>query len=181
MTANLSSEALFAALSRHLVQLVAAEHISLWLRVDATTIARQFCLEDGAPLAPVRHRLNPEADAISQCLLDKYLSCQSSVAIDAHDPLLALPATLKLAGAQSSYLSALHAGARALGLLVIQARKARAFSDREQLIFRTLSAYTAIALDNANAYEALDAVFNWAAQSSLHAAPNGSARAPTVA
>ncbi len=151
LTAHLSSEALFTALSGHLEQLVAAEHISLWLRVDATTIERQFGLEDAAPLPPLQHRFASQADAISQCLIS-----QIGVLLTDFGTFSALPATIRLPGVKRSFLAPLRAGERALGLLMVQTRKANAFAEREQLIFRTLSAYTAIALDNANAYEALD-------------------------
>jgi signal transduction histidine kinase len=46
-------------------------------------------------------------------------------------------------------------GERALGVMTVQAMHAGAYGERERLIFRTLCAYGAIALDNANAYRQL--------------------------
>ncbi|MFT5644124.1 MAG: signal transduction histidine kinase/tetratricopeptide (TPR) repeat protein [Janthinobacterium sp.] len=56
-------------------------------------------------------------------------------------------------------LSALYVplvvGERTLGVMTVQARHAQAYGEHERLIFRTLCAYGAIALDNACAYRQL--------------------------
>ncbi len=46
---------------------------------------------------------------------------------------------------------------RVLGVMTIQSPRQHAYGEREQLIFRTLCAYGAIALDNANTYRQLEA------------------------
>ena len=46
-------------------------------------------------------------------------------------------------------------GERVLGVMTVQSPRARAYGERERLIFRTLCAYGAIALDNADAYRQL--------------------------
>ncbi|HEY5801352.1 MAG TPA: sensor domain-containing diguanylate cyclase, partial [Burkholderiaceae bacterium] len=48
-------------------------------------------------------------------------------------------------------------GARILGVMSVQALPRDAYGERERLILRTLCAYGAIALDNANAYRQLEA------------------------
>ena len=46
-------------------------------------------------------------------------------------------------------------GERAIGVMTVQAPQSRAYGENERLIFRTLCAYGAIALDNAEAYRQL--------------------------
>jgi signal transduction histidine kinase len=55
----------------------------------------------------------------------------------------------------SRLFAPLMIGERVLGVMTIQSVREHAYGEREQLIFRTLCAYGAIALDNANAYHQL--------------------------
>ncbi len=64
----------------------------------------------------------------------------------------AIPGTLK---SLCALFAPLTIGERVLGAMTIQSTRAHAYGEREQLIFRTLCAYSAIALDNALAYEQL--------------------------
>ncbi|WMW82250.1 ATP-binding protein [Undibacterium cyanobacteriorum] len=58
---------------------------------------------------------------------------------------------------RSQLIAPLIAGDRLLGAMVIGSAEENAYSDREQLIFTTISAYAAIALDNAGVYQELQA------------------------
>ena len=49
----------------------------------------------------------------------------------------------------------LTVGERAIGVMTVQAPQSRAYGENERMIFRTLCAYGAIALDNAEAYRQL--------------------------
>ena len=59
------------------------------------------------------------------------------------------------AASRSALYVPLLVGERALGVMTAQAMHANAYGERERLIFRTLCAYGAIALDNALAYSQL--------------------------
>ncbi|MEN9868651.1 MAG: hypothetical protein RL748_4241, partial [Pseudomonadota bacterium] len=63
-----------------------------------------------------------------------------------------IPGTLKTL---SALFSPLIVGDRLLGVMSVQSMRRHAFGERERLVFRTLCAYGAIALDNANAYQQL--------------------------
>ena len=52
----------------------------------------------------------------------------------------------------SMLFAPLAVGERVLGVMTVQSMRADAYGERERLIFRTLCAYGAIALDNASAY-----------------------------
>jgi signal transduction histidine kinase len=56
---------------------------------------------------------------------------------------------------ESLMLAPLLVGDRVLGVMVVQSPLAHAFAEREELIFRALCGYGAIALDNASAYQQL--------------------------
>ncbi len=55
----------------------------------------------------------------------------------------------------SRLFAPLMIGERVLGVMTIQSMREHAYGEREQLVFRTVCAYGAIALDNANAYHQL--------------------------
>ena len=55
----------------------------------------------------------------------------------------------------SALFAPLAIGSRVLGVMSIQSPRRRAYGEREQMIFRSLCAYGAIALDNAHAYQQL--------------------------
>ncbi|HXA46191.1 MAG TPA: sensor domain-containing diguanylate cyclase, partial [Burkholderiaceae bacterium] len=57
----------------------------------------------------------------------------------------------------SALFSALTIGTRLLGVMTIQSPNADVYGERERLIFRTVCAYGAIALENAGAYRQLEA------------------------
>jgi signal transduction histidine kinase len=55
----------------------------------------------------------------------------------------------------SALFAPLTVGERAIGVMTVQAPQSRAYGENERMIFRTLCAYGAIALDNAEAYRQL--------------------------
>jgi signal transduction histidine kinase len=70
----------------------------------------------------------------------------------------------------SALFAPLTIGARVLGVMTIQSTRTNAYGENQRLVFRTLCAYTAIALDNAVAYSHLrDAKDQLVAQEKLAA------------
>ncbi len=150
ITTHLNAHAVFQALNRHVQALLPANTYAIYLcSREGDSISRVFGMENGQPLPgntiPLQH---PRANA-ARCLRERreiYIE-QASAA----DIVLA-PGTQLMA---SALYVPLIVGERTLGAMTVQASHASAFGERERLIFRTLCAYGAIALDNAEAYRQL--------------------------
>jgi signal transduction histidine kinase len=152
ITAQLDAAAVFRALDRHIHALLGASTFAIYL-TDAAggQLRRAFGVEMGRPVPagsiPLSNPLsNPHAYCV-RCLAERreiYIGHwpaeeQRTVARGEDEPMSALFAPLV-------------AGERAIGVMAVQASASRAYGDNERMIFRTLCAYGAIALDNAEAY-----------------------------
>jgi signal transduction histidine kinase len=148
ITTHLDATAVFEALNRHVQALLPADTFAIYL-CDGDNITRAFGNENGQPLPPYSIALdNPRANSA------RSLRERREVYVEqiGPDTIFLTPGTLPTASAL--YLPLL-VGERALGVMTVQAMHARAYGERERLIFRTLCAYGAIALDNAEAYRQL--------------------------
>jgi C4-dicarboxylate-specific signal transduction histidine kinase len=150
ITTHLDASAVFQALNRHVQALLAANSFAIYLcDPGCDTLSRVFGIENGAPLAENTIAVdNPRANA-ARCLRERR---EIYVEDAGPDDIFLAPGTLLMACAL--YVP-LMVGERALGVMTVQAQNANAYRARERLIFRTLCAYGAIALDNAQAYEQL--------------------------
>ena len=142
---------MFRALDRHIHALLGASTFAIYL-TDAAggRLQRAFGVEMGRPLPANSIPLsNPHAYSV-RCLAERreiYIEHwpddeQRKVARDGDEHMSALFAPLVV-------------GERAIGVMTVQAPQSRAYGDNERMIFRTLCAYGAIALDNAEAYRQL--------------------------
>lgn len=151
ITANLTAEAVFDSLHRHIGGLLDANSIAVY-RSNATgnALLRTFARESGRSLPSVTIALDsPTSNAARaarerrEVLMERLPNSESPN----HNP-----------GTQHM-LTALFAPLithdRLLGVMSIQSPREHAYGEREQLIFRTLCAYGAIAVDNSNAYQQL--------------------------
>ena len=151
ITAHLDAAAVFRALDRHIHGLLAASTFAIYL-IDAegTSLNRAFGVELGKELPahsiPLSH---PSAYSV-RCLNER-----REIYID-HWPdaeyRQVVPGTI---ANMSALFVPLTAGERAIGVMTVQAAQSRAYGENERMIFRTLCAYGAIALDNAEAYRQL--------------------------
>jgi signal transduction histidine kinase len=150
ITTHLDANAVFQALNRHVQALLAANSFAIYLcDPGCDTLNRVFGVENGAPLADNAIAVdNPRANA-ARCLRERR---EIYVEDAGPEDIFLAPGTLLMACAL--YVPLL-VGERALGVMTVQAQNARAYRARERLIFRTLCAYGAIALDNAQAYAQL--------------------------
>ncbi|MBZ2205775.1 sensor domain-containing diguanylate cyclase [Massilia soli] len=148
ITTHLDAAAVFRALDRHVHGLLDATHFSIFMiEPDGRSLRCAFGIEAGRTL-PSTHLALSDTHANSvRCVRERR---EILVEIDATDstPNL-IPGTLQTL---SLLFAPLLIGERVLGVMTVQSLAPRAYGERERLIFRTLCAYGAIALDNADAY-----------------------------
>jgi len=151
ITAHLDAEAVFRALDRHIHGLLTASTFAIYL-TDAAgeTLHRAFGVELGRELPQHAIPLNHPSAYSVRCLNER-----REVYID-HWPdaehRQVVPGTMIN---MSALFAPLTVGERAIGVMTVQAPQSRAYGENERMIFRTLCAYGAIALDNAEAYRQL--------------------------
>jgi diguanylate cyclase (GGDEF)-like protein len=153
ITAHLDANTVFQTLYRHVHGLLDASHFSLFLLdPDGFTLTCAFGVDDGKPLPPLRVPLSHPSANIARCARER-IEIVKEMATEGFNPNL-IPGTLP---SSSALFYALTIGKRLLGVMTIQSPKPDAYGERERLIFRTLCAYGAIALENAGAYRQLEA------------------------
>jgi tetratricopeptide (TPR) repeat protein len=149
ITAQLDAPVVFAALDGHIRALLGASTFAIYLTDESgVRMERAFGVDMGRPLPPNSIPLsNPEAMSV-RCLAERQ---------EIYIP--HWPDADQRQVARDDYLSALFVplvvGERAIGVMTVQAPQSHAWGEDERLVFRTLCAYGAIALDNAEAYRQL--------------------------
>jgi diguanylate cyclase (GGDEF)-like protein/PAS domain S-box-containing protein len=153
ITAHLNASAVLQALDRHVHGLLDAEAFAIYLfDADQSHLYMAFGTEAGNAMSKVTVAMSdPNANSV-RCVRER-----REVLVDmpggTHHPNL-IPGTTPML---SQLFAPLVIGDRALGVMTIQSPRRHAYGERERLIFRTLCAYGAIALDNATAYRQLEA------------------------
>ena len=151
ITTHLDAGAVFQVLDRHVHALLPVNTFAVYM-LDAagTALRRAHGMEAGQPLPHNAIPLsNPRAYSV-RCLTSRSEVYIAQVPSGRHA--YTVPGTQHN---QSVLYVPLMVGERILGVMTVQACHAHAYGERERLIFRTLCAYGAIALDNANAYRQL--------------------------
>jgi putative methionine-R-sulfoxide reductase with GAF domain len=153
ITAQLDVTAIFEMLNRHVHGLLDATHFSVFL-LDPDGIALDcvFGIEEGKPLPALRVNLAHPSANVARCARERSEIIRDRAATGFNPN--HIPGTLP---SSSALFAPLQVGSRLLGVMSIQSPHAQAYAERERLIFRTLCAYGAIALDNASAYRQLEA------------------------
>src|SRR5471032_346048 len=148
ITAHLDAAAVFRALDRHVHGLLDATHFSVFLLEPGDEwLACAFGVEAGKPVPPVRMPLSDPNANSARCVRERREILVELGEADVTPNLI--PGTLPTL---SLIFAPLRVGERVLGAMTVQSLLAHAYGERERLIFRTLCAYGAIALDNASAY-----------------------------
>lgn len=148
ITAHLDAAAVFRALDRHVHGLLDATHFSIFLlEPDGETLVCSFGIEAGKALPPIRVPLSSPSANSARCVRERR---EILIELDEEGvtPHL-IPGTLPTL---TLLFAPLRVGERVLGAMTVQSLQAHSYGERERLIFRTLCAYGAIALDNASAY-----------------------------
>jgi diguanylate cyclase (GGDEF)-like protein len=153
ITGNLQEQSVYETLGRNVHGLLQVDHFSIYL-TDASNLALEmvYGLEDGQLLPAFSVALSHLAASIVRCAVQ----CKE-IFLDV-DPLdgnsAPIPGTLPTL---SAMFIPLIAGEQLLGAMSIQSTQPQAYAGREQLIFRSLAAYGAIAIENARNYRRLEA------------------------
>ncbi|MDB5908642.1 MAG: hypothetical protein JWP34_2756 [Massilia sp.] len=151
ITAHLDAAAVFRTLERHINALLGASDFAVYLTDSgAGRLQRAFGVEIGRPMPASSVPLSDSHAYSVRCLAER-----REIYVE-HWPEEDQRRTPRDA---PEYLSALFVpltvGERAIGVMAVQAPHSRAYGENERMIFRTLCAYGAIALDNAEAYRQL--------------------------
>jgi diguanylate cyclase (GGDEF)-like protein len=148
ITAHLDAAAVFRALDRHVHGLLDATHFSVFLlEPDGNHLYCAFGVEQGRPVPSTRFPLDDPNMNSARCVRERR---EILIELDGESetPNL-IPGTLPTL---TLLFAPLTIGERMLGVMTVQSLHAHAYGERERMIFRTLCAYGAIALDNAAAY-----------------------------
>lgn len=149
ITKHLESEDIFDVLYQHVRSMVDVASFAIYLlEPSRERLAMVFCMEEGVVM-PVDHVdvSDPLANS-ARCIREN-----SELWVDLlPDSGNYMPGSLHT---QCALYAPLAVGENVLGVLTIQSVHRGAYGDRERLIFRSLSAYAAIALGNAQTYARL--------------------------
>ena len=151
ITAHLDAQAVFEVLNQHVHGLLDVNDFAIYLCTsDGLALDLAFGIEEGRPLPPHRVDMSNPHSASARCVRE---GCE--LLIDwpelEHSPNY-MPDTLLTL---SALFAPLAIGERVFGVMTVQSVRRNAYAERDRLIFRSLCAYGAIALDNADAYRRL--------------------------
>ncbi len=151
ITGNLEFDAMFAALHRHLRKLLDAPAMSIY-RADFERGLLHFAFgrEDDTILPASSLSLDSPTSLSVRCARERrevFVELE-----EGHINPSAIPNTRNML---TLLFGPLIVDNRLLGVMSIQSDKVRAYGERERMIFRTLCAYAAIALENGAAYSRL--------------------------
>jgi signal transduction histidine kinase len=151
ITAHLDAQAVFEVLNQHVHGLLDVNDFAIYLCTpDGLALDLAFGIEDGCPLPPHRVDMSDPDAASARCVRE---GCELLVDWPELEQAPSyMPDTLLTS---SALFAPLAIGERVLGVMTVQSVRRFAYAERERLIFRTLCAYGAIALDNADAYRRL--------------------------
>ncbi len=157
ITANLDAEAVFHALHRHAGTLLAFDSFALYLLDEGGDhLELRYGLELGRPLPTIWRSLSDPVSVVSRCARDRQELLIQRHAYETDAP-SHIPGTRFM---RTLLLAPLLAGSRLIGVMTVQSTQENAYGERERLIFRSLSAYGAIALSNAAAYAKVDSTLS---------------------
>ncbi|MCZ8076227.1 MAG: GAF domain-containing sensor histidine kinase, partial [Paucibacter sp.] len=148
ITNELETDRVFNVMERHIHALLDAPCMSVYLLDESgSQLYCAFGMEDGAPFIDPPIPMSSERSLTVRCLKERreyLLNRPSDEGLGEQ-----VPGTSEL---QSLLFAPLAVGDRVIGVMTIQSPRADAYGERQQVIFRTLCSYIAIALDNAGAY-----------------------------
>jgi signal transduction histidine kinase/tetratricopeptide (TPR) repeat protein len=148
ITACLDASAVFQTLNRHVHGILHVTAFVIYLmEPDQQSMVSVFGIENGLPIVPDTILMSNSASRSVQCIHDRH---EILVEFSPEDEILGLvPGTERVL---SVLFAPLILGERVLGVMTIQSSRQRAYGEREKMTFRSLCAYGAIALGNADAY-----------------------------
>ncbi|MCV2369783.1 diguanylate cyclase [Roseateles oligotrophus] len=161
ITGHLQEQAVYACLNRNVQSLLVGAHFGVFLLDRSETqLELAFGMEDGQAIKPFVVPLSHPSSQAVRCAMQRR---EFTWNIDSRDEPVNIAPGTRLT--RSAMFMPLMAAEQLLGVMSIQSTQALAYGEREQLIFRNLCAYGAIAIQNARNFQALEATLQ-----SLHAA-----------
>ncbi|WP_338847629.1 response regulator [Massilia sp. W12] len=150
ITAHLNLNEVCSALWRNVNGLLDAESFIIFLLdEDKQVLSSVLSMENGRELPPITVSLEDSASQSARCVRERRLILQEGGVAQNN----AIPGTLDT---QSCLYAPLLIEDRVLGVMTVQSLQRHAYGEREQMVFRTLCSYGAIALENANTYRRLE-------------------------
>jgi signal transduction histidine kinase len=148
ITAHLEIDLVFESLKRHVQHLLKADYLAIFITdPDGLLMQAVYCVDNGIVLPRLGIAIDNPISDVARCARER---CE--IVAD-QDPLLHDPRWLwDTTPTLSRLFLPLCQQERVLGVITVQSRQRHAYGAREQLISRTLCAYTAIALGNASAH-----------------------------
>lgn len=148
ITASLDAAAVFQALNRHVHGLLHCTAFVIYLMdADQQSMTSAFGVENGQPIEADTIPMSNMVSRSVQCVRERR-EILLEFAADEELPGL-IPGTEHVL---SMLFAPLMIGDKVLGVMTIQSVNQHAYGERERMIFRSLCAYGAIALENADAY-----------------------------
>ena len=148
ITASLDAAAVFEALNRHVHDLLHVTAFVIYLMDgDQQSMTSAYGVENGQPIEPDTVYMSSPVSNSIRCVKERRevdIELSDEEELPAHIPGTEL--------VRSMLFAPLIIGERVLGAMTIQSSRPHAYGDREKMIFRSLCAYGAIALSNADAY-----------------------------
>ncbi len=151
ITAQLDLTAVCETIQRHVNSLLDAGYFVIYLMdADAQSLHSIFRMQNGKTLPQTFMPIaNPHSYA-ARCVRER-IDVLVALEMMANHPAMSLDAR----PTSSAMFGLLTIGTRILGVMSLQSEKTHAYGEREEMIFRNLCAYGAIAIDNADAYSKL--------------------------
>ncbi len=149
ITQHLNAQTIFEVLYTHLQALLDVTAFAIYLQPAQAdgTLVLMYGREQGKILPRISIAITDSTSHTAKCFRERRDF--------AGDPGQALRVE-GTAFTESALFAPLIVNERVLGVITVQSEKALAYEARDHLIFRTLSAYAAIALDNAQTYQRLE-------------------------
>ncbi|WP_157461878.1 sensor domain-containing diguanylate cyclase [Chitinimonas koreensis] len=151
ITANLDLDNVLNALATLLGELLPVSYVGISVVEPGGREMMRRSVEDGRPLPPARIDIDDPVLLAARCARERQ---EILVEHDVGGELgpSHIPGTR---GMHASWFGPLSVGETLFGVLTIQSEDERAYGPRERLIFRTLSAYVAVAVANARTHSQL--------------------------
>jgi len=153
ITAKLDAESACLALHSHVQELLDVTALVIFVMDEQGLLLNPiYASEAGRRLQLPRQRLDDPVARAARCARERR---ELTIDRPPEEPSPShVPGTLP---SLSLLYAPLMVNERVLGVMTIQSPRQHAYGERERLIFRSLCAYGAIALDNANTYRQLEA------------------------
>ena len=151
ITTELRLENIYPVIARQISALLETTHFSISL-LDPTGMVLHpaYGIEDGKDFMQRTVPIDNPMYFSARCVRERReIVFEQSEGID---PAVVVPNSKPM---ESIMFYPLIVAERVIGVMTVQSQKKHAYQERERLIFRALCSYTAIAIDNANAYRRL--------------------------